>query len=55
MIAVEVSTPRVGDDDQVDGPMGVDMVRAVLGIILDDEDRCLGPELALRDPLDDPP
>ena len=31
------------------------MVRAVLGVVLDDEDRGLGPVLALGDGLDDPP
>ena len=40
--------------DQADGAVGVDVVGAVLGVVLDDEDRRLGPELALADRLDDP-
>ena len=41
-------------DHQADGAVGVDVVGAVLGVVLDDEDRRLGPVLALRDRLDQP-
>ena len=41
-------------DDQADGAVGVDVVGAVLGVVLDDEDRRLGPGLAVRDRLDEP-
>ncbi len=35
--------------------MGVDVVRAVLGVVFDDEDGGLGPELGLADGFDDAP
>ena len=35
----------VGADHQADGAVGVDVVGAVLGVVLDDEDRRLGPDL----------
>ena len=44
----------VGADHQADGAMGVDVVGAVLGVVLDDEDRRLGPVLAVADRLDEP-
>ena len=52
--AVEVLPLGVGADHQADGAVGVDVVRAVLGVVLDDEDRDLGPGLAVGDGLDDP-
>ena len=52
--AVERFPLGVRADHQADGAVGVDVVGAVLGVVLDDEDRRLGPELAVRDGLDQP-
>ena len=48
-VALDVRTDRQGD-----GPVGIDVVRAVLGIVLDHEDGHLLPEPALGEALDEP-
>ncbi len=48
-VALDVRADRQGD-----GPVGVDVVRAVLGVVLDHEDGHLLPEPALGEPLDEP-
>ena len=53
LAAVEVLPLGVRADHQADGAMGVDVIRAVLGVVLDDEDRDLGPVLAVADRFDD--
>ena len=45
----------IGADRQGDRPVGVDVVRAVLGVVLDHEDGHLLPEPALGQALDEPP
>ena len=44
---------RVRADHQADGAMGIDMIGAVLGVVLDHEDGHLGPVFAVGDRLDD--
>ena len=52
--AVEVLPLGVRADHQADGAVGIDVVGAVLGVVLDHEDRRLGPVLAVADGLDEP-
>ena len=49
---VDRPPPRPGARHQQDGTVGVHVVGAVLRVVLEDEDRRLGPEPALRDGFD---
>jgi hypothetical protein len=42
---------RVRADHQGLGTVGVDVIRSGLGVVLDDEDRGVLPELRMREPL----
>src|SRR5947209_8617976 len=46
--------PRVRTDDEGDGAVCFDMVRTVLRIVLDYENGCIAPELAVAYCLDEP-
>ena len=51
--AVDDAPLRIGAGDKADSAMGIDMVRAVLGVVFDDEDRRLGPQRPMADSLDE--
>ena len=51
---VDRPAPGVRADDLGERAMAVDVVETGLRVVLDDEDRRLGPEPAPRDRLDDP-